>query len=143
MQYDKTERVIKVHSAHIVEKRRKSGNFTKKCRFRAKKRALLLRGSEYNRIQYKGRKYHFVCDLKGRQNDMERKIKLTPDMVEHFVAVASKCDFDIDIAYNRYVVDAKSFLGVYGLDFSQILTVRYNGFDAAFEELLKTCAIAC
>lgn len=74
---------------------------------------------------------------------MERKIKLTPDMVEHFVAVASKCDFDIDIAYNRYVVDAKSFLGVYGLDFSQILTVRYNGFDAAFEELLKICAIAC
>lgn len=73
---------------------------------------------------------------------MERRIKLSPDMVEHFVAVASKCDFDIDIAYNRYVVDAKSFLGVYGLDFSQILTVRYNGFDAAFEELLKTCAIA-
>lgn len=74
---------------------------------------------------------------------MERKIKLTPDEVEHFVAVASKCDFDIDIAYNRYVVDAKSFLGVYGLDFSQILTVRYNGYHAEFEELLKKRAIAC
>lgn len=74
---------------------------------------------------------------------MERKIKLTPDAVEHFVAVASGCDFDIDIAYNRYTVDAKSFLGVYGLDFSQELTVRYNGYNAAFEEMLKSCAIAC
>lgn len=73
---------------------------------------------------------------------MERKIRLTPDEVEHFVAVASKCDFDIDIAYNRYVVDAKSFLGVFGLDFSQVLTVRYKGYNAAFEELLKTQAIA-
>ncbi len=74
---------------------------------------------------------------------MERKIKLTPDEVQRFVAVASKCDFEIDIAYNRYVVDAKSFLGVYGLDFSKTLTVRYDGFNADLEEMLKTQAIAC
>ncbi len=74
---------------------------------------------------------------------MERKIRLTPDEVKHFVAVASRCDFDIDIAYNRYVVDAKSFLGVYGLDFSKELTVRYDGYNAEFEDLLKVCAIAC
>lgn len=74
---------------------------------------------------------------------MERKIRLTPDEVQHFVAVASKCVFDIDIAYNRYVVDAKSFLGVYGLDFSQILTVRYDGYSEEFEELLAMNSIAC
>lgn len=74
---------------------------------------------------------------------MERKIKLTPDAVQHFVAVTSKCDFDIDIAYNRYIVDAKSFLGVYGLDFSQVLTVRYNGYDADLEEILKQNTVAC
>lgn len=74
---------------------------------------------------------------------MERKIRLTPDEVQHFVATASKCDFDIDIAYNRFVIDAKSFLGVYGLDFSKTLTVTYNGFNAEFEELLKAHAIAC
>ena len=78
-----------------------------------------------------------------KARDMERKIRLTPNAVEHFVAVASKCDFDIDIAYNRYTVDAKSFLGVYGLDFSQTLTVYYNGYNAEFEELLKNYAIAC
>lgn len=74
---------------------------------------------------------------------MERKIKLTPEEVQHFVAVASKCNFDIDISYNRYVVDAKSFLGVYGLDFSQILTVCYEGFNESLEELLKNRALAC
>lgn len=73
---------------------------------------------------------------------MERKIRLTQDEVQNFVDTASKCDFDIDIAYNRYIVDAKSFLGVYGLDFSKVLTVRYGGHNADFEKLLKACAIA-
>ncbi len=74
---------------------------------------------------------------------MERKIRLTPDEVKHFVTTASKCDFDIDIAYNRCVIDAKSFLGVYGLDFSKPLTVTYSGFNSEFEELLNTHVIAC
>lgn len=74
---------------------------------------------------------------------MERKIKLVPEQVEHFVATTSKCDFDIDIAYNRYIVDAKSFLGVYGLDFSQVLTVRYDGYNDDLEKLLKKHALAC
>lgn len=74
---------------------------------------------------------------------MERKIRLTQNTVQHFVAVAARCDFDIDISYNSYTVDAKSFLGVYGLDFGQTLTVRYDGYNAEFEELLKNYAVAC
>lgn len=68
---------------------------------------------------------------------------MVPEQVEHFVATTSKCDFDIDIAYNRYIVDAKSFLGVYGLDFSQVLTVRYDGYNDDLEKLLKKHALAC
>jgi len=74
---------------------------------------------------------------------MVRTIRLTPDQVQHFVDVASKCDFDIDISYNRYIVDAKSFLGVYGLNFAQPLKVTYEGYNSAFEALLKQNAIAC
>lgn len=74
---------------------------------------------------------------------MIRTIKLTPDSVQRFVNVTSQCDFDIDISYNRYVVDAKSFLGVYGLDFTKPLTVSYEGYNSALEELLKSYAIAC
>ena len=74
---------------------------------------------------------------------MERRIRLVPEEVAHFVEVARRCDFEIDIAYNRYIVDAKSILGVLGLDFSKLLTVRYSGFNADFDELLRTLAIAC
>ncbi|MCR5753969.1 MAG: HPr family phosphocarrier protein [Acetatifactor sp.] len=74
---------------------------------------------------------------------MVKMIRLTPDQVQHFVDVASKCDFDIDISYNRYIVDAKSFLGVYGLDFARPLKVAYNGYNSELEELLKQYAIAC
>ena len=30
------------------------------------------------------------------------QIRLKPDEATHFVEVARRCDFDIDIAYNRY-----------------------------------------
>ena len=74
---------------------------------------------------------------------MERRIRLTPDEVAHFVEVARKCEFEIDIAYNRYTVDAKSILGVLGLDFGQLLTVSYSGYNAEFEEMVQNLAIAC
>ena len=37
------------------------------------------------------------------------------DDVKEFVAAATKCDFDIDVTYNKVIVDAKSFLGVLSL----------------------------
>lgn len=73
---------------------------------------------------------------------MVRTIRLTPQEVQHFVAVTTRCDFDIDISYNRYVVDAKSFLGVYGLNFDKPLSVSYEGYNAELEELLQAKAIA-
>jgi Phosphotransferase system, HPr-related proteins len=80
---------------------------------------------------------------KGGVVMMKRKIMLKPDEVKDFVNAASKCDFDIDIAYNRYAVDAKSIVGVFGLDFSQILTVSYSGYDANFEQFMSRLAVAC
>lgn len=74
---------------------------------------------------------------------MEKKIRLTQNEVQKFVNTASRCDFDIDIYYNRYRVDAKSFLGVYGMDFSRPLTVSYDGYNSEFEELLHQYAVAC
>ncbi|WMC91911.1 HPr family phosphocarrier protein [Kineothrix sp. MB12-C1] len=74
---------------------------------------------------------------------VRRRIRLRPDEVKEFVAAASKCDFDIDIAYNRYVVDAKSIVGVLGLDFNQELTVSYDGYDFDFEQFMKHFAVAC
>lgn len=56
---------------------------------------------------------------------------------KEFVAEASKCDFDIDVYYNRVIIDAKSILGVLSLDLRKVLTVSLNGSDEAFESYLE------
>ena len=74
----------------------------------------------------------------------QSKIKLNAtEEVQEFVNAASRCDFDIDISYNRFVVDAKSIVGVLGLDLNQILTVSYNGYDQEFEDYMNHFALAC
>ncbi len=75
-------------------------------------------------------------------NVIKRNIMLKPAQVQDFVNAATKCDFDVDIYYNRYVVDAKSILGVFGLDLTKTLTVECNGFDQQFDQYLKGLAIA-
>lgn len=74
---------------------------------------------------------------------MQRNIRLSLDEIRGFVEAASKCEFDIDIFYNHYTVDAKSILGVYGLDLTRVLTVCCHGYDAEFDRYLRTLAVAC
>lgn len=71
----------------------------------------------------------------------ERKIRLGVEDVKEFVQKASKCDFDIDIFYNRVIIDAKSILGVLGLDLTQILTVQYFGDNYEFESMIRKHAV--
>jgi phosphocarrier protein HPr len=66
------------------------------------------------------------------------KIKFqAPEEVKDFVKAASQCDFDIDIFYNRVIVDAKSILGVLCLDLSRVLTVDCKGYNPEFESVLN------
>ncbi len=68
----------------------------------------------------------------------ERKIKLNElEEVKEFVSAASQCDFDIDVFYNRVIIDAKSMLGVLSLDLTKTLTVKYGGQDMKFENVLS------
>ena len=52
------------------------------------------------------------------------------------VTVANQCDFDIDVYYNRTIIDAKSILGVLSLDLTQELTVDYAGSTPELESFL-------
>lgn len=70
----------------------------------------------------------------------KKHIMLKPNQVQDFVREATKCDFDVDIYYNRYVVDAKSILGVFNLDLTKTLTVEYNGSNQQFEQYLNGLA---
>ncbi|MDO4650801.1 MAG: HPr family phosphocarrier protein [Eubacteriales bacterium] len=69
----------------------------------------------------------------------KKTIKLRPEEVQNFVNAASKCTFDINVSSlstSKYTVDAKSIVGVMGLDMSRELLVEYNGVDEHFENVL-------
>ena len=61
----------------------------------------------------------------------------TIEDAKKFVEAASKCDFEIDIFYNRIIIDAKSILGVLSLDLTRVLTVEYNGENEELEAFLE------
>ena len=68
----------------------------------------------------------------------QRKIRISNIAeAKDFVARATECDFDINVFYNRVIIDAKSILGVLSLDLTKVLTVEFNGEDPAFEEFLE------
>lgn len=71
----------------------------------------------------------------------ETKIKLESlEAVKEFVSAAEKCSFDIDVQYNRIIVDAKSFLAVLSLIRNPLL-ISSRGYDAAFEKTLEKFAV--
>ena len=66
---------------------------------------------------------------------VERHIRLNAtEDVKEFVNEATKCDFDIDISYNRIIIDAKSLLG--------ILSIRCYGESQRFNEVMAKFAVA-
>lgn len=75
---------------------------------------------------------------------MQASIKMNPSMVKEFISVTTQCDFDIDIAAsNRYFVDAKSIVGVLGLDMTRPLVLEYAGYNEALESFIRSNAVAC
>ena len=68
----------------------------------------------------------------------QSKIKLNAtEEVQEFVNAATKCDFDIDIYYNRFLIDAKSILGILSMDLTKVLTVECHGESKEFDRTLK------
>ena len=55
--------------------------------------------------------------------------------VKSFVNIVSKYNYDIDLTSGRYVVDAKSIMGIFSLDLSNPIKVEI--FSDECDELLK------
>ena len=73
---------------------------------------------------------------------VEHQIRLNAaDDVREFVNAASKCDFDIDIFYNRIIIDAKSILGILSMDLTKNLTVKCYGENPHFNEVIAKFAV--
>lgn len=59
----------------------------------------------------------------------------TINSVKNFVDIVSKYDYDIDLTSGRYVVDAKSIMGIFSLDLSSPIKVDIHQDDC--DDLLK------
>lgn len=57
--------------------------------------------------------------------------------VKDFVNIVSKYDFDVDLTSGRYVIDAKSIMGIFSLDLSKPIKVEIHsdGCDSFVQEL--------
>ncbi len=68
-----------------------------------------------------------------------------PDVetAKDFCRLAGECSFDVDLTYNKIVIDAKSILGVLSMDLRKTLKVVMHGDNENFEAfIMKLHAIA-
>ena len=50
--------------------------------------------------------------------------------VKDFVNIVNKYDFDVDLTSGRYIVDAKSIMGIFSLDLSKPIKVEVHSDSA-------------
>ena len=58
------------------------------------------------------------------------------DKVKAFVNEISKFDCDFDLVSGRYVIDAKSIMGIFSLDLSKPIDLNIHADGAALETLV-------
>ena len=58
------------------------------------------------------------------------------DKVKAFVNEISKFDCDFDLVSGRYVIDAKSIMGIFSLDLSKPINLNIHAEGAALDALL-------
>lgn len=51
------------------------------------------------------------------------------DKVKEFVGIAGQIPEDLDLAHGKYVIDAKSLMGIFSLDLSKPLDLTINSDD--------------
>jgi len=74
---------------------------------------------------------------------MKFKILLnSPDEVQEFVNLASKCPYDIDLEHGSVYIDAKSFLGVLTMGINRKMEVICGTKDEKFMSSVKKFAVA-
>lgn len=72
-----------------------------------------------------------VNQITGRITNMKTvQISLNSiDKVKSFVNDISKFDFDFDLVSGRYVIDAKSIMGIFSLDLSKPIDLNIHAED--------------
>ena len=62
--------------------------------------------------------------------------------VKSFVNIVSKYDFEVDLTSGRYVIDAKSIMGIFSLDLSKPIKLEAQcEMDSKFIEEIKSFTV--
>ncbi len=59
------------------------------------------------------------------------------DKVKSFVNVISKYEFDFDLVSGRYVIDAKSIMGIFSLDLSKNIDLNIHTDGPELKSVMK------
>lgn len=60
------------------------------------------------------------------------------DKVKSFVNEITKFDYDFDLVSGRYVIDAKSIMGIFSLDLSKPIELNIHADAEGTESVLET-----
>ena len=60
------------------------------------------------------------------------------DKVKSFVNSITKFDYDFDLVSGRYVIDAKSIMGIFSLDLSKPIELNIHTSEADMNSILET-----
>ena len=72
---------------------------------------------------------------------MTREVKISlgsVDKVKKFVSTINQFDIDIDLVSGRYVIDAKSILGIFSIDLSNPVILSMNADEEKRKELMES-----
>ena len=58
------------------------------------------------------------------------------DKVKNFVNLINRFDYDFDLVSGRYVIDAKSIMGIFSLDLSKPIALNIYADDKDIDEIL-------
>lgn len=62
------------------------------------------------------------------------------DKVKNFVNLINRFDYDFDLVSGRYVIDAKSIMGIFSLDLSKPIALNIYADDKNVDEILNELA---
>lgn len=62
------------------------------------------------------------------------------DKVKTFVNLINRFDYDFDLVSGRYVIDAKSIMGIFSLDLSKPIALNIYADDKDINEILTELA---
>jgi phosphotransferase system HPr-like phosphotransfer protein len=82
---------------------------------------------------------HNIESLTGRYFPMKTvQISLNSiDKVKSFVNDITKFDYDFDLVSGRYVIDAKSIMGIFSLDLSKPIDLNIHADTAVIDTILE------